>query len=913
MKKSLLLCFALICLVTGAYATHYRAGELTYEQLSYLTYKVTVTTYTTDINVPPDSDTLTVEWGDGSQSTAFRNPPNGQTLGNNIKVNTYTAEHTYLGPLPYYIISVTDPNRINGIENINRGGSVNVAFYIEDTLRIYNPSFVGGNDSPILLNPPIDFANVNDTFYHNPAAYDPNGDSLTFELVPPLQATSVQVPNYEYPDQINPGIDNNFTIDSRTGEIVWAVPKKRGVYNIAILVKEYREGLLMGTVLRDMQIIVEEQLNNPPQLNAINDTCIVAGSFLSLNIQATDPDAGQRVYLYAAGGPLQVPNSPAVFTSNSNVGFATGTFSWATNCTHIRRQFYQVVFKAEDDYRISTGPLPLVDLETWVIQVVAPAPENVQAVPTGNVINVSWQDPYSCAATDNFIGFSVWRREGSNPFPIDTCETGLAGKGYVMLTDRLLDYTYVDSNVVRGKDYCYRILAEFADQSALGFYYNNVNSLPSEEACSELKIDLPVIMNASVEETDPTNGEIFVRWLNPIPNAVEHLDTNQFPGPYRYDLYRGTGFDTTGSILVKTVSSNTFAELDDTTFTDTGLNTELTPYVYYINFFSHGGDTLVGVSSPASSTFLTIGADDEVLNLSWEEIVPWSNFAYEINKQDNTSGLFVAIDTVFGVSEYADTDVVNDSSYCYFVRGFGQFTSGTLPQDTLFNKSQENCGIPVDTVAPCPPVLTAGNTCQSIFSGETCAGTDQGLFNELSWTADFVCADDIVKYYIYYAEPGVATFQRIDSTTSATDTSYTHSDLTTLAGCYIVTAVDEYGNESEFSNTECVGNCPCYLLPNVFTPNGDGDNDLYTPRMPYLFVARVEMKIFNRWGALVFETTDPDLNWDGNHMKTGKPLNDDVYYYVCKVFESTVDNEGNENYQVLNGYIHLIRGNGNSN
>ena len=53
----------------------------------------------------------------------------------------------------------------------------------------------------------------------------------------------------------------------------------------------------------------------------------------------------------------------------------------------------------------------------------------------------------------------------------------------------------------------------------------------------------------------------------------------------------------------------------------------------------------------------------------------------------------------------------------------------------------------------------------------------------------------------------------------------------------------------------CVGNCPSYTLPNTFTPS--------SKPFPFRFIDRVEFSVFNLWGALGFETSDPALNWDG--------------------------------------------------
>ena len=69
----------------------------------------------------------------------------------------------------------------------------------------------------------------------------------------------------------------------------------------------------------------------------------------------------------------------------------------------------------------------------------------------------------------------------------------------------------------------------------------------------------------------------------------------------------------------------------------------------------------------------------------------------------------------------------------------------------------------------------------------------------------------------------------------------------------------------------------------------------------------MDIKIYNRWGGLVFETTDPDINWQGTDLQN-KELAEGVYYYVCKYFTNNINITVNSE-QVLNGYIHLIRGN----
>jgi gliding motility-associated-like protein len=72
------------------------------------------------------------------------------------------------------------------------------------------------------------------------------------------------------------------------------------------------------------------------------------------------------------------------------------------------------------------------------------------------------------------------------------------------------------------------------------------------------------------------------------------------------------------------------------------------------------------------------------------------------------------------------------------------------------------------------------------------------------------------------------------------------------------------GNESPLSEMICVDSCNFYEIPNVFTPNGDDVNDFLLAKTSVL-VEKVEFRLFNRAGVLIFSTTEPRLNWDGTY------------------------------------------------
>ena len=169
-----------------------------------------------------------------------------------------------------------------------------------------------------------------------------------------------------------------------------------------------------------------------------------------------------------------------------------------------------------------------------------------------------------------------------------------------------------------------------------------------------------------------------------------------------------------------------------------------------------------------------------------------------------------------------------------------------------------------------------------------------------------ICAetDDVVSYRIYYKPFENGDFALVGEVSLSGDTTFFHQPDRGLAGCYAVTALDTFSNESALSNVICTDNCPTYFLPNAFTPNGDEANELFIP-YPYCFIESIELSVFNRWGELVFKAKDPNINWDGNNMN-GKELPSGTYYYTCKVFEQRVTGTVTAP-EILRGYIDLIR------
>lgn len=919
--------------VSVAFATHNRAGEITYRQIGQNEIELTVTMYATNNN-NTDQTEVTIDWGDGTSSDIPRTIY--QLVNAGIRKKVYVGKHTYPGPNPVpgqpYLASMEYPNRIDKILNIDGGSSSNISFFLQTEIYLFPPSIFGFNSSPILLEPPIDFGVVGQVFQHTPNGFDPDGDSVAYEMATPLQALNQVVPNYQLVSDIQPGLNNQFTFDELTGLFTWDAPQKEGIYNIAILVKSYRNGIYLGAILRDIQIDIGVYNNTPPEVDVVEEICVVAGEAINLPVSVVDRDVPQQnISTTATGGVFSLQSSPASFTIQSPAKTSVanplvGQFSWQTNCSHVQDEPYQIVFKAKDDVKVGTKDYSLATFKVLKIKVIAPAPQNVGAVLTLNDATISWDAPYICSTAPGFLGFTVWRKEGCDDFLVDSCAIGLRGKGYTKISASFIrtpigaTYQYKDNTIQKGVTYSYRILAEFATPiyylGNITNFHSPVSSLPSEEVCIATKEDLPRFINVDVKKTAVATGEIFVRWIKP---NIEELDTLLYRPPYRYEVYQSIGQDGSsfsGTPVFTSPQYTAFYLANDTFFTDTNLNTLENGYSYQMYFYA-GGDT-VGQTKIASSVYLNIAASDAQNTLTWTENIPWVNSEYRVYELVNNTKVLLGLVTS---PSYTHKNLVNGETYCYVIEALGAYNMRGTP-DTLFNFSQEACGTPLDTIAPCPPTGILGITSCSANIDDSnkpdrlpCQGNilpmDE-LYNEIKWNAvEDDCGSDIATFKVYFSpycsEPYVLVYESDDRT----DTSFIHKPgVGNLSGCYYISSVDSLevnggGNESDSSQVIVTDNCPFYDLPNTFTPNGDGQNDLFGPCLNLRFIKEVNFKVTNRWGQVVFTTTDPAINWDGKDSNTGADLAEGVYFYTCQIIQDCITCLPLE---PKIGAIHLIRG-----
>ena len=837
-------------------ATHNRAGEITYKQLSDLTYEITITTFTYTLSFA-DRPTLDVEWGDNTVSTAKR--ISMLTLPNFYRKNVYIITHTYPGPGIYKIV-VQDPNRNAGVKNIPN--SVNVMFSMSSILTV-NPA-MGRNSTPILLNPPYDKAAYHYVFIHNPGAYDPDGDSLSYNLTVCTRDDGKPIEGYTLPPATT-----SIRVDSVSGDLIWNTPADTGAYNVAMEIREWRNGKNIGVVERDMQIDVFTTNNKPPVNGPLRDFCVEVGDTVTFVYSATDVNK-DGITLKVTSGIYNLTECPDTAIKISSVpGFTSVRYRWIPCYDAVRNQPYDVIFKSDDN----NSDVKLSDIDHMKIKVIGPSPLLQNAVPEGKVIRLLWKN-YN---TKSIAGFSIYRREGASTFKPDSCTAGLPSStgfvkvGYISGSSTT---SFSDSDngqgLMFGKEYTYRIVA---------VYPNGTESKASNEITSTLISGIIVIKNVSVIKTDPLKGLIFLSWKKP-----ERLDTVHATGPFEYKIFRAAGTVGTTYLPVKTKLNS---GINDTILTDT-LDTQSTGYIYRIELWNIKTDSVFRIGEPAyaSSLFLAVAPGDRKARFTISRNVPWINTRYDFFRKNEITSTWDSVGSTNQLT-FVDNGLVNGKNYCYFVRSTGGYLSEDMPKK-LVNLSETICTTPIDNEPPCRAELSVISKCDS-------------MYNTLKWRfSDLSCLGDVDKYFIYFTKSFGEPLVLIDSVPDKNTFSYRHYPGELIAGCYSVSSIDLIRNESEKSVIVCVDSCGSFVVPNVFTPNGDGINDKLIAKTSGL-EDKIEFKLFNRNGLLLFRTDEPKINWDGTYK--GKIVTPGVYFYQVDIYETRID--GPFLYH-QSGFVHVI-------
>jgi gliding motility-associated-like protein len=115
------------------------------------------------------------------------------------------------------------------------------------------------------------------------------------------------------------------------------------------------------------------------------------------------------------------------------------------------------------------------------------------------------------------------------------------------------------------------------------------------------------------------------------------------------------------------------------------------------------------------------------------------------------------------------------------------------------------------------------------------------------------------------------------------DSTYTSRYKVEQGGIYTVVATNGCGKDTLSATINLVA-CSCQLLlPNAFTPDGDGHNDIFRP-MHACEMSEFQMVVYDRWGETVFRSSNPELGWDGSFG--GKKVPSGTFIWMVHYFNT---------------------------
>ena len=379
MKKTLTL-FLGIAIAVSSYATHLMGGQIS---ATYLSSDSTGSHYILDLEVYRDTlgvsmylnQTVEVYLLDTtvfpptfnlafSHTIAFDTSSGGamSSLASVYGVEIYNFRDTITFPANgNYMIKWDDCCRNDAIINMAAPLSEHMDFLTFVSVDSSNP-----NSTPTFLTPPVAYLPVDSIWQYNPLPFDPDGDSLVWTISVPLGAgypVPVDVVGYvSLSDTLYSNPNGIFSIDAITGQISWN-PKMVGNFVAAFAIAEYRNGVLIGGMSRDMQfIVVPNTLNAMPQISNMQSLPtnnigypyikIAPGQNYQVSLLASDPDVNDVVSLEAFGESFGLSTAPSLFsyTSTGNGNEVEATFSWTPDMIHVRPNPYLVVFRTSDNF-----------------------------------------------------------------------------------------------------------------------------------------------------------------------------------------------------------------------------------------------------------------------------------------------------------------------------------------------------------------------------------------------------------------------------------------------------------------------------------------------------------------------------------------------------------------------------------
>lgn len=402
-------------------ATHISGGDLTYKFLGSDNYEITLVLYRDCAGIPvqnPEAISCVSASGTTKSFSVFLVPGTGNEItfpcfaspttcggGTNPGYQRYEYKGTVnLPPSSNWNLKWVDCCRNCAITTTQNGCSDN--FLIDLNM---NNLLAPGDNSPIFSNYPVSLVCLGQNFTYNHGVIDAEGDSLVYQFINPRLSNGSPV-------LLNPGYTaSNFlssstpiTLNTNTGDINFT-PSMMEIGITAISIDSYRNGVKIGTVMRDIQFIVSNcNPNILPTATGINgtndfDTLICAGTPLCFEIYTNDANPEQRLTVTWNNG------IPGGTFSTDTAAFPTATFCWTPTQADARTQPYSFTIMVKDDncaynaFQVYSYQVfvPFVPLDSAVIEPRCDTSERGAIYMTRSAVGEPFQWQWNTGATSS--------------------------------------------------------------------------------------------------------------------------------------------------------------------------------------------------------------------------------------------------------------------------------------------------------------------------------------------------------------------------------------------------------------------------------------------------------------------------------------------------------------------------------
>jgi gliding motility-associated-like protein len=982
MRKSVLFIFFSILFFSikpnSAKASHAAGGEIAYEWVSDSTYRLFYKFFRDCSGAPELSEVqmCVLNTCTGQSDSLMLNKlsflPDGTVNGSPVstgcggyptKCSSVSAtipgyrEWWYSGTITLpsrcssWRFSVSLNARNTGIANLQNSSSYDL--YLEATL---NNVAAQGNSSPFFSVKPVPYVCYNQPYTYNNGVIDANGDSLSFEMLQPLASITGGGPGgftdcsalpYSipfYPSSPAYNITNNplqtngsFSLSSTTGQMSFT-PTLLGQHAITMRVNEYRHGVKIGSVMRDIQVQVLFCNTVQPTINTVNgsfvndslingaiETCIGTPMSFCYVVKTTDTSA---LLVIKDNHTAAAPGSLITYTGKKDS--IRGCFSWTPTAADAGLKIFTVTVK--DSTCKSPGisvsqtfsiPIFVRPIRSLVSDTILCIGDTILLVPAGGT-SFKW---------------SVM--PGGSPITslsCTTCMTPLASPKattrYIVITDYLdfcssnIDTMQITVKTIIPKAPVASSNDPVCEGDTIRLFATNVSGVTYKWTGPNNFIDsvqYPTIPGAMFVHSgvyiaysmfdgchsSPAYTTVGVHAKPEKPKAASNSPAceeqtlslygdaasgaayywNHKNGYHSIDKdpqIKHTQFSDSGVYSLFTIVGGCKS---DTAFVDVKMNPKVIANIVTPHDTICQYDTIElsnEAQNPPTAKFEWDFSDAKILEGSGEG--PYSM----LYQRDGMKQVMLAVTNLNCVANDTERILVKPAAWAYFQLKddvcINELTEITPYLDNaVYTWSLDGANIhdttKYGTYHASWNTIGYKNILLELMAADGCISRyyHQTLVHDYpaakieSVSSTNICTNDIIK--LQAASFSGYSYKWIPERYFGNDSSIETFAKIPLTGNIYLTATDSWGcvgKDSVMINTK-----PCcdVYLPDAFTPNGDGHNDKFR----IITIGNHDIgrfAIVNRWGQQVFETTNEDAGWDGTF--NGKPMETGTYFYYLR-------------------------------